>query len=65
MDKHRDPKRKPVDARDPNDQPDPLEGRPDASDEYPRRNTEENRERKPGTMTRDEIRTRTHRNKTH
>jgi hypothetical protein len=46
------------------DQPDPIEGRPDdVADEYPRRNTEQAREKKPGTMTREEIRARTHRNK--
>lgn len=46
------------------DQPDPIEGRPDdAEPEYPRRNTEQIRDKQPGTMTREEIRARTHRNK--
>jgi hypothetical protein len=44
--------------------PDPIEGRPDdAEPEYPRRNTEQVRDKQPGTMTREEIRERTHRNK--
>ena len=46
------------------DLPDPIEGRPDdAEPEYPRRNTEQVRDKQPGTMTREEIRSRTHRNK--
>jgi hypothetical protein len=46
------------------DLPDPIEGRPDdAEPEYPRKNTEQVREKQPGTATREEIRTRTHRNK--
>ena len=46
------------------DLPDPIEGRPDdAEPEYPRRNTEQVRDKQPGTMTREEIRERTHRNK--
>ncbi len=36
---------------------DPLEGRPD-QDVYPRRDTEEIREKQPGTRTREEIRER-------
>ena len=67
MDDDRGRKKTPDDTRKPDDQPDPLEGRPDQAEsgrpEYPRPNTEQVRERKPGTFNRDEIRERTHRNK--
>jgi len=61
-DKNATPKK---DAQAKNDDlPDPIEGRPDdAEPEYPRRNTEQVRDKQPGTATREEIRTRTHRNK--
>jgi hypothetical protein len=49
-------------GRDPDEQPDPIEGGPDA-DESPRNYTAQNREMKPGALTREEIRERTHRNK--
>ncbi len=48
----------------PDEQTDPVEGAPDNDDtRFPRKNTEQNREMRPGAMTRDEIRERTHRNK--
>ena len=52
----------PVKGPTPDDQPDPIEGAPDA-DQFPRRNTEQNREMRPGAPNREEIRERTHRNK--
>ena len=58
-------KNTPDNTRKPDDQPNPLEGRPDEPEsgrpEYPRPNTEQVRERKPGKFNRDEIRERTHR----
>ena len=48
----------------PDDRPDPIEGRPDdAEPRYPRRHTEQVRDVQPGSMSREEIRERTHRNK--
>jgi hypothetical protein len=57
-------KNPPNKRHEPDDQPDPIEGGPDVDEtEFPRRNTEQNREMRPGSMTREEIRERTHRNK--
>ncbi|MEO6463710.1 MAG: hypothetical protein ABIP29_11605 [Candidatus Eisenbacteria bacterium] len=54
-----DKKPDPADER-----PDPVEGGPDTDEtRFPRKNTDQNREMRPGAMTRDEIRERTHRNK--
>ena len=55
-------KKTPVKGPTSDEQPDPVEGAPDA-DQFPRRNTEQNREMRPGAMNREEIRERTHRNK--
>lgn len=52
----------PVKGPNPDQKPDPTEGAPDA-DQFPRRNTEQNREMRPGAPNREEIRERTHRNK--
>lgn len=53
-----------TDTGEPDNQPDPIEGRPDDDEtEFPRKHTEQHREMKPGTMNREEIRERTHRNK--
>lgn len=50
----------------PNDPADAVKSRPDSdADEtkFPRKNTEQNRDMQPGTMTREEVRERTHRGK--
>ena len=61
MPKQRTPKDPPADRRDPNDQPDPLEGRPDEADEP--RKVEPHGDVRPDTRTRDEIRKSKPRNK--
>lgn len=59
-------KRHTAEGRGADDPADAVKSRPDAhadETEFPRKNTEQNRDKQPGSMTREEIRERTHHGK--